>query len=98
MPNSKEEVISFKAGPALANSLKRLPNRSKFIRQAILHALDQVCPLCQGSGSLSMDQHNHWNEFAKHHTVRECTTCGSLHLVCAADGAARDGSSRRRPG
>lgn len=84
MPKNKEEVISFKVDPALASTLKRLPNRSHFIRRAILRALDQACPLCQGSGTLTPDQHSHWSEFAKQHRVTECATCGSLHLVCAS--------------
>jgi hypothetical protein len=98
MPANKEEVISFKADSGLAGSLKNLPNRSQFIRQAVLQALNRVCPLCRGSGTLSPDQQNHWNEFAKRHTLTECSDCGSLHLVCSAEGEARGVSSRRDPG
>ncbi len=80
----KDEVITFKAEPRLAELLKRMPNRSQFIRSAILSSLDHICPLCQGLGILSPDQKRHWQEFAEHHGIRECEDCGSVVLVCEA--------------
>ena len=80
----KDEVITFKVESQLAEILRRLPNRSEFIRSAILNSLDHVCPLCQGSGILSPDQQRHWREFAEHHGIRECKECGSVVLVCDA--------------
>jgi hypothetical protein len=53
MLHSKDEVISFKVGAALARVIRRLPNRSEFIRAAVLSALDHACPLCQGTGLMS---------------------------------------------
>ena len=52
MLHNKDEVISFKVGAALARVIRRLPNRSEFIRAAVLSALDHACPLCQGTGLL----------------------------------------------
>jgi hypothetical protein len=80
----KDEVITFKADPQLAELLKRMPNRSQFIRSAILSSLDHICPLCQGLGILSPDQKRHWQEFAENHGIRECKDCGSVFLVCDA--------------
>ena len=80
----KDEVITFKVELQLAEILKRMPNRSQFIRSAILNSLDHVCPLCQGLGILSPDQQRHWHEFAEHHGIRECKECGSVVLVCDA--------------
>ena len=80
----KDEVITFKVEPQLAEILKRMPNRSQFIRSAILNSLEHVCPLCQGLGILSPDQQRHWQEFAEHHGIRECKECGSVVLVCDA--------------
>ena len=81
---NKDEVITFKVEPQLAEILRRMPNRSEFIRSAILNSLDHVCPLCQGSGILSPDQQRHWREFAEHHGIQECKQCGSVVLVCDA--------------
>lgn len=82
MKANKQEVITFKADATMAAALKQVPNRSEFIRTAILHALDNVCPLCQGNGVLTPEQRKHWEEFAAHHRVVECRDCHELHLVC----------------
>jgi hypothetical protein len=83
MRKAKSEIITFKADESLSAALHGIPNRSEFIRAAILSALDSVCPLCQGSGILSPDQRRHWKTFAEDHAVRECDDCHELHLVCA---------------
>ena len=83
-PQHKDEVITFKVEPRLAHVLKRMPNRSQFIRSALLSSLDHVCPLCQGTGILSPDQKKHWKEFSELHGIRECKECGSMVLVCNA--------------
>ena len=92
MPSPKPEVISFKADPSLSKAMDGIPNRSEFIRNAILAALDGVCPLCQGTGILSPQQKTHWQTFAQHHQVRRCQSCDAVHLVCAGPaGAAKGG-------
>jgi hypothetical protein len=82
----KDEVITFKVESPLAELLRRIPNRSQFIRQAVLSSLDHLCPLCQGLGILSPDQKRHWQEFSRHHGIRECEDCGSVVLICKAGG------------
>ena len=78
----KEEIITFKVDDALSQRLLGIPNRSDFIRRAILTALESTCPLCRGTGVLTPDQRDHWDEFARTHTVQECKTCHAFHLVC----------------
>lgn len=46
---SKPDIITFKVDAALRNALRGVPNRSAFIRTAILSALENACPLCGGS-------------------------------------------------
>ncbi len=82
--NQKEAVITFKADASLMEALRVLPNRSEFIRAAILAALDNHCPLCNGTGVLTPNQKRHWETFAAHHPLRECEECHEVHLVCPA--------------
>lgn len=79
----KQETITFKADAALAEALRRMPNRSEFLRAAVLSALDNACPLCGGSGALSMAQREHWTAFAKKHRFVKCGDCGEYQLACA---------------
>ncbi len=90
MASTKPAAITFKAEPALAETLRKMPNRSAFIRAAILAALDNVCPLCQGTGVLTVDQQRHWDRFAADHPMRECDDCHVQHPVCRCDGVHDD--------
>lgn len=85
MRTKKQEIITFKVDGALAEALKQVPNRSEFIRAAILDALENGCPLCQGTGLLTPDQKKHWGDFLSNHTVTTCKDCNAVHLVCQAD-------------
>ncbi|MCX6349911.1 MAG: CopG family transcriptional regulator [Candidatus Aureabacteria bacterium] len=80
---TKREVITFKADGALSRELKGLGNRSSFIRDAILSALESACPLCRGTGILTPDQKKHWDAFARDHPLTECSDCHAFHLVCS---------------
>jgi hypothetical protein len=75
-------MITFKADEALVEAMAGIPNRSEFIREAILAALDGVCPLCLGTGVLSPNQHRHWVEFSADHTIENCEHCSEGRVVC----------------
>ncbi len=83
--SKKQEIISFKVDATLARALQTMPNRSEFIRAAVLAALDSGCPLCGGTGILSADQRVHWRRFAATHELVQCGDCHAFHLVCPAD-------------
>ncbi|MBW1713020.1 MAG: CopG family transcriptional regulator [Deltaproteobacteria bacterium] len=83
---TKQDVISFKVDKSLGQALAKIPNRSEFIRLAVLAALDNVCPLCQGTGLLTLNQREHWKTFAVDHSVEKCDRCQAVHLVCSAGG------------
>lgn len=85
MRSPRREIITFKADQALADALKGVGNRSEFIRAAILGALENACPLCKGTGVLSPKQKEHWDQFARDHTVEECAECHEFYLRCSAD-------------
>ena len=79
----KADVLSFKVDVSLLDAMKGIPNRSEFIRNAIVAALDGACPLCRGTGILTPNQQKHWNTFAVDHSLRECSECNEVHIVCA---------------
>jgi hypothetical protein len=87
-PKRKQEIVTFKVDEPLLKAMRGIPNRSVFIRDAILSALNNACPLCKGSGILTPDQRKHWIEFAEHHALEECEDCHAVHLVCEAGSAA----------
>ena len=83
--HNKEQVITFKVDARLAELIGRLPNRSQFIRTAILDALGNICPLCQGSGTLTPEQLQHWEAFQAHHGIAQCSNCEATYLQCDLD-------------
>lgn len=78
----KEEIITFKVDERLAQALSGIENRSEYIRNAILAALGNTCPVCQGTGILSVSQQTHWSTFEQHHHVKQCRDCNESYLVC----------------
>jgi hypothetical protein len=45
--------VAFKVDQILADELNRQPNKSQFIREAILAQLKAICPVCQGDGTVA---------------------------------------------
>jgi hypothetical protein len=84
----KAEIITFKVDEQLAEAMSGVRNRSAFIRDAILAALGNTCPVCRGTGILSVSQQGHWQDFAAHHHVETCEQCHEPHLVCEHEGVA----------
>ncbi len=78
----KERVFTFKTDEELAELLDMIPNKSEFIRKAIEVALDNKCPLCNGTGSLTPAQHRHMQNFLTDHHLKKCQQCDAVHLVC----------------
>ncbi len=78
----KQEIITFKADQDLLDAIGEIPNRSEFIRSAIMAYLGSVCPLCNGTGWLTPSQKHHWDDFAADHSVKWCRNCHERFLVC----------------
>ena len=83
MSKKRGEVITFKVDESLLEAMRGVENRSEFIRSAILAALDNQCPLCKGTGVLTPQQKEHWEKFARDHSLEECEKCHEIRLVCA---------------
>lgn len=88
----KSAVITFKAEGEMLEALNNIPNRSEFIRAALLNALSETCPLCGGAGFLNSKQRQHWENFTKVHTVRHCRKCDSLTFECLENGGSQNSS------
>lgn len=80
---NKEVIVTFKADASLLEAMKGIPNRSEFIRNAILSSLESACPLCKGTGILSPDQKNHIDSFLIGHPLEECEECHELYFMCS---------------
>ncbi len=80
----KDVVISFKLDNKLYDKIKDIPDRSKFIRNAIELALEDKCPLCNGTGIMSKEQKWHWDKFLENHTMQRCEKCHSIYIECKA--------------
>lgn len=85
MSSSGQSTITFKVEEQLAQSLRGIPNRSAFIRNAILSALGNLCPLCQGSGVLDPGHRQHWEKIRATHPIEQCGECGTTGIVCKQD-------------
>ncbi|MBM3983122.1 MAG: hypothetical protein FJ304_23190 [Planctomycetes bacterium] len=71
----KTEIVAFKVDGDLAAFLDRLPNKSDFIRRAILAQFSLTCPLCTGSGVVPSGIHDHFDHVIEHHSARPCDKC-----------------------
>lgn len=82
MMKRKGDVITFKADASLKEAMADISNRSEFIRNAILAALDNTCPLCQGTGILTPRQKEHLEPFLASHPLEKCRNCNEVFLKC----------------
>lgn len=85
--SGNQQIVTFKAAKSLMAAMKGVPNRSQFIREAILAALDSTCPLCRGTGILTPQQKGHWDTFSASHAVQECQECHEFRLTCENEGS-----------
>jgi hypothetical protein len=74
----KSQIVAFKVDADLADFLDRLPNKSEFIRRAILAQFSMTCPLCTGSGVVPSGIHDHFEHVIEHNSARPCEKCKAL--------------------
>ena len=80
----KQGIVTFKVDEDLMELIRNIPNRSEFIRNALLSALGSICPLCNGTGIMTPNQKQHWDQFAADHKVQTCNKCNERYLVCGS--------------
>jgi len=82
----KKQIVAFKVEDGLADFLDALPNKSEFIRKAILAQFGMTCPLCTGTGVVDKGIHNHYASVLADHNTRPCEKCrGSVSFPMSLD-------------
>src|SRR5512138_1771654 len=71
----KSQIVAFKVEDELAEFLDKLPNKSEFIRKAILAQFGMTCPLCSGTGVVDKGIHDHYETVLAEHNTRPCEKC-----------------------
>lgn len=93
--HAKTEVVAFKVEAELAELLNKLPNKSAFIRKAIVAQLGMACPLCHGAGVVPRGVHDHFAPLLAQYNHRSCDGCGDdLPLPREPDELAEDDRNR----
>ncbi|HMO37352.1 MAG TPA: hypothetical protein PKA06_15040, partial [Gemmatales bacterium] len=80
----------------LADILNQLPNKSAFIRKAIVNQLDMACPLCSGAGMLPKGLHDHFAPLVAKLNNKACEECGDKAVVLASTSAELQPQDRAR--
>src|SRR5437667_7734757 len=77
----KSQIVAFKVEEDLADFLNKLPNKSAFIRKAIVAQLGMACPLCTGTGVVPKGIHDHYAPLLSKHNSRKCDGCGDKQTL-----------------
>lgn len=75
MEKDKGVVVSFRVDRHLADVLKRVPDKSSFIRDVILRSFYDTCPVCRGRGVLPKELSRWATRRLKADQAVECTCC-----------------------
>lgn len=94
--NAKTAVVAFKVETELADILNQLPNKSAFIRKAIVNQLDMACPLCSGAGMLPKGLHDHFAPLVQKLNNKACEECGGKAAVLTNNTAELNVEDRHR--
>ena len=86
---TKSKIVAFKVEEELAEFLNDLPNKSDFIRKAVLSQFGMNCPLCIGSGVVPRGLHDHYKPIIAAQNKRPCDKCKTpVDVPLSADGVA----------
>src|SRR3954462_8680063 len=77
----KSQLVAFKVEVELAEFLNKLPNKSAFIRKAIVAQLGMACPLCNGTGVVPKGIHDHYAPLLAKYNRRACDGCGDRQTL-----------------
>jgi hypothetical protein len=72
----KHRVVTFKVEEDVATFLDSMPNKSEFIRKALLSALLEPCPVCNGRGSVPRSLRCDLQKIFHDQKFVPCSFCG----------------------
>lgn len=75
MAQEKGVIVSFRVDKHLADVLKRVPDKSAFIRDVILRSFYDSCPICRGRGVLPAEVAKWASKSMKQDQAVECHCC-----------------------
>lgn len=85
--STKSKIVAFKVEEELAEFLNNLPNKSDFIRKAILSQFGMTCPLCTGTGVVPRGLHDHYKPVIAEQNKRPCEKCKTpVEVPLSSDG------------
>ena len=91
----KKNIVAFKVEDELAEFLNNLPNKSDFIRKAILAQFGMTCPLCIGSGVVPRGLHEHFKPIIETNSNKPCENCrAAVPIPMSGEGLATADRSR----
>jgi len=73
---AKHRVVTFKVEEDVATFLDGMPNKSEFIRRALLSAFMEPCPVCNGKGSVPRSLRHDLEAVFKQQEFIPCNFCG----------------------
>ncbi|MCG8403639.1 MAG: hypothetical protein MI923_00440 [Phycisphaerales bacterium] len=76
MAKDKGVIVSFRVDKHLADVLKKVPDKSTFIRDVILRSFYETCPICRGRGVLP-EELARWA--TKELKAEKAVQCGCCH-------------------
>lgn len=76
--DKKKQIVAFKVEDEIAEFLDKLPNKSEFIRKAILAQFAMNCPLCSGTGVVDRGIHDHFKALIPQQCQRQCEKCHTM--------------------
>ena len=73
---AKQRIVTFKVEDEFASFLDSMPNKSEFIRKALLAALMEPCPVCNGKGSVPRSLRADLQKIFAEREFVPCSHCG----------------------
>ena len=75
MAKEKGVIVSFRVDKHMADVLKKVPDKSTFIRDVILRSFYDTCPVCRGRGVLPRELSRWAAKQLKSEKAMECACC-----------------------
>src|SRR5258708_25072062 len=92
---AKQRVMTFKVEEDVAAFLDQMPNKSDFIRKALLAAFLEPCPVCNGKGSVPRGLRRDLEVIFSKEQFVPCSFCG-YEFPLGTEKARRAPSDRER--